>query len=122
MQKGVCGFFYQAEGGIGYRLRSRGLGDVCKRRAQSGVIDPGGGGAGRHRREAVGFLDAQLVPAPPPGSYTPLTPPTSGLRLISVGAASLKKKTIYTTSSRMHCERTIYTSLRASRRLGDQTH
>ena len=37
-----CIFFFQAEDGIRYLVRSRGLGDVYKRQDQAGrVIDPG---------------------------------------------------------------------------------
>ena len=79
---GICYlffFFFQAEDGIRYRVRSRGLGDVYKRQ-----------GLRRHRRhersgqalralrsiaDSVGRVKVNMVPV----SYTHLTLPTSDL-------------------------------------------
>ena len=108
-------FFYQAEDGIRYLVRSRGLGDVYKRQGLfEGLSRPERLKAiGLHLNHALhakteGLLTLLLMmkqdSIPGPVSYTHLTLPTSDLVEISVVAVSLKK----TKESRYAAERSHY--------------
>ena len=108
-------FFFQAEDGIRDLVRSRGLGDVYKRQADDGPVDPDElqvppdvqldlvrrllaipplDGVADHRHEFVAVaVDEEGGEAV---SYTHLTLPTSDLVEISGVAVSLKKKKMET--------------------------
>ena len=75
----LCVFFFQAEDGIRYLVRSRGLGDVYKRQVVVGYTPRG---TVRHifsMRKANDREQTRLAPYFGPVSYTHLTLPTSDL-------------------------------------------
>ena len=79
LSMGAIFFFFQAEDGIRYLVRSRGLGDVYKRQTEDSGR-PIRGRPAHQTREGLGMGAVAMLPdARVPVSYTHLTLPTSDL-------------------------------------------
>ena len=93
----IC-FFFQAEDGIRYLVRSRGLGDVYKRQIKCNVKSVSVSFVLVMSSKSRSRRNSNLAVCISPVSYTHLTLPTSDLVQISVVAVSLKKKTTRNTT------------------------